>query len=1047
MSHSLDRAVEEIRRRADLVALLTQAGVQFSKGSSGSSHGGKQALCPWHPDRSSPSLHIYPDHCHCFGCGKHADAFDVWALLHGGDFMDAVRGLAREYGVDLPAPTPEGQKEAERQRALAAALEAIVAQAEQHLWGSDIGKDALAYLRDRGLQDDIIHKARLGYWPAPDASKALTKFDPMLFKDCGFRREGKHGDYDSFSRCLIFPVFHRGRIASITGRRIEEKAHVKLHGVPCPPLFGLQLVAGSGQARSRIIVEGETDTLTLQQAGFPAVGLLGASANTDEAARTLSSFAQVIVMLDADGAGNKAILPLCTALGTSGYVALPKYPEGSGCKDPNDLLQHLLKTLPPDQAAEQLKAFFTPLLESPVPYIEWLLDDIAKSDEMARGKRVASEIVPYMAELNDLERASLIDLTAKKFKWLSKADLRRGATKIIEERVARAAKENAEATHQQALSWSEQLQGRLTGPDGPFIGLFYERNGADAGAVLSLWSRKRNEALQCSLASVAKAKAALAPELGDVDSWVMNQIAGVDPRQLGGIFLGALGRTVHALESKGSMTVIGQGLHVLGEDRKVVLVDGQTLLQRKGGRWERIGTPIVDNKYYLAPSHVVHWLPSDWTLDKLSTPLVYTPKQAWEMLVDALRIGWQWREAHDPEMWASMIMALPWISMYTRKPTMHVTAPSSSGKSQFLTGMLAGKAGFFGGFLPTSYYTTDASSSGIVSFLSSSSLTLLIDEMEGSQKQKDRLDEIMQIIRASSTGGAGRLRGTKDLQGRQDRVEVALVTAGIEPFGATDADRNRVLVTELQHVEGHGTPTQILRAWSADKKIDMDEWRRTVVFSVLDRIEEFAEKLDLYSGDLSFPGKGRVDDRWLQNFVPLAALLSMLDLSTDWMALMERIIEDEKMPGALRVYEDRIGSRLFDLIMNARIEMEFGGSKIHTTIADQLSQGNLALDLTGYGIRTRKQEEGLVLSINWTTALSANLFRDTEFQRKSPTALTQIAQDCSAFLDTRLERLSDVRGRVARFVAINPEGLEQQNSRMKPTNAGYGDQESRLPLN
>ena len=37
-----------------------------------------------HQDQD-PSMHLYDDHVHCFGCGLHGDVTDVWAAMRGLD--------------------------------------------------------------------------------------------------------------------------------------------------------------------------------------------------------------------------------------------------------------------------------------------------------------------------------------------------------------------------------------------------------------------------------------------------------------------------------------------------------------------------------------------------------------------------------------------------------------------------------------------------------------------------------------------------------------------------------------------------------------------------------------------------------------------------------------------------------------------------------------------------------------------------------------------------------------------------------------------------
>lgn len=53
-----------------------------------------KACCIWHNEKT-PSLQYYPKNnvVHCFGCGKHADAIDVYRQLHNCSFKEAVQKL------------------------------------------------------------------------------------------------------------------------------------------------------------------------------------------------------------------------------------------------------------------------------------------------------------------------------------------------------------------------------------------------------------------------------------------------------------------------------------------------------------------------------------------------------------------------------------------------------------------------------------------------------------------------------------------------------------------------------------------------------------------------------------------------------------------------------------------------------------------------------------------------------------------------------------------------------------------------------------------
>jgi hypothetical protein len=57
-----------------------------------------KCACPFHGERT-PSMIVYEDHAHCFGCGWHGDVFAWWQETKGVDFVRAVEDLAGLAGV------------------------------------------------------------------------------------------------------------------------------------------------------------------------------------------------------------------------------------------------------------------------------------------------------------------------------------------------------------------------------------------------------------------------------------------------------------------------------------------------------------------------------------------------------------------------------------------------------------------------------------------------------------------------------------------------------------------------------------------------------------------------------------------------------------------------------------------------------------------------------------------------------------------------------------------------------------------------------------
>jgi hypothetical protein len=90
-------AVDEIKERLDIVEVISGV-VPLEK--SGRRFRG---FCPFHDDRNTPSLVVFPaEQCwYCFGaCSTGGDVFDFVMKLKGWDFRTALKELARRSGVE-----------------------------------------------------------------------------------------------------------------------------------------------------------------------------------------------------------------------------------------------------------------------------------------------------------------------------------------------------------------------------------------------------------------------------------------------------------------------------------------------------------------------------------------------------------------------------------------------------------------------------------------------------------------------------------------------------------------------------------------------------------------------------------------------------------------------------------------------------------------------------------------------------------------------------------------------------------------------------------
>ena len=144
--------LDELRARTSLSAVigrttrLTKAGREF------------KACCPFHNEKS-PSFTVNDDKgfYHCFGCGAHGDAIRWLTDQRGLAFMDAVKELAGEAGLELPALDPRAAEIAEKRQGLDEVMVAAQAWFVERL-ASDEGAAARKYLAGRGFAAAVVER-------------------------------------------------------------------------------------------------------------------------------------------------------------------------------------------------------------------------------------------------------------------------------------------------------------------------------------------------------------------------------------------------------------------------------------------------------------------------------------------------------------------------------------------------------------------------------------------------------------------------------------------------------------------------------------------------------------------------------------------------------------------------------------------------------------------------------------------------------------------------------------------------------------------------
>ena len=316
-----------VKEATDLVALIEGYMPLQSRGRL------QLALCPFHPEKS-PSFTVYPDsqHYHCYGCGKSGDVFTFLMDREGLSFREAMETLAERANITLEGVFQAGaggpKRGPDARRVLAEVADFFHrCLLEDGATVKDPGAVAARqYLEQRNLAEGL-ENWQLGYHPMAPAGRPgpLRKFAesrglPMrLLEEAGLLR----GQREPFGGRLLFPIQdERSRVVAFGGRLLPgvEPARAgnfdppKYINSPESPFFNKRRVmfglprAKQVGVRRIVVVEGYTDAIACDVAGFPgAVATLG-TAFTAEHARKIERYATdgVVLLFDGDQAGAKA---------------------------------------------------------------------------------------------------------------------------------------------------------------------------------------------------------------------------------------------------------------------------------------------------------------------------------------------------------------------------------------------------------------------------------------------------------------------------------------------------------------------------------------------------------------------------------------------------------------------------------------------------------------------------------------------------------------------------------------------------------------------
>lgn len=385
------------------------------------------ACCPFHNEKT-PSFYVSPAKgiYKCFGCGKSGTAVGFVMEHESMTYVEALKYLARKYGIEVKEKEDSPEEIAARQRNESLLL--VMDYTEQFFKdslktqeGRSIG---YAYFRSRGLEDATIEKYGLGWSPKSGhalAEAALAKGYKEEFLTatgvCIKRNDGSL--IDKFYDRAMFPIHSvSGRVIAFGGRTLRSDYKTANIGkyVNSPEteiydksrsLYGIYFAKSEISKLDKCyLVEGYLDVLSMHQLGITNVVASSGTSLTVPQIRLIKKFTDnVTIMYDGDAAGIHAALRGIGLILKEGLnVRVVLLPDGD---DPDSYSQkHNL---------EEVQAFLQTNEQDFIEYKTDLLLGQSGNDPLKKAELI-NDIADTIALIPDqIKRAVYVQSAAVKF--------------------------------------------------------------------------------------------------------------------------------------------------------------------------------------------------------------------------------------------------------------------------------------------------------------------------------------------------------------------------------------------------------------------------------------------------------------------------------------------------------------------------------------------------------------------------------------------------------------------------------------------------------
>ncbi|MGB9638295.1 MAG: DNA primase [bacterium] len=381
------------------------------------------AICPFHMD-SNPSLSIDINDglWYCFGCNRGGDIFNFIMEYEDLNFIESAKYLSEYLNIEFNDFIQENQ-ETENKEKITIAKEKInqlyklfSEYYNKVLLKTTVGQKALEYLKNRGINKELIETFLIGYCPK-NIENTLTFINKKklnikdLINISLIIEKGKNKYHEIMSGRITFPIFKSNKVIGISGRAIDNKTEPKyLNTIGLQKnstLYALNITKNYIKSENKaIITEGYFDALSIYKTGFKnVVAIMGTNISSEQLNLLKKYCNRVLLVLDQDKSGIEATLKLLLLFISNNFLV--EITTFKDYKDPNEILIN---------NEEKLKE----IISNPIDSFDFIINIYKSQKTQDKQNFLEKYIIPYISSISIL---LIFEEYLKKLSNVSKIDI------------------------------------------------------------------------------------------------------------------------------------------------------------------------------------------------------------------------------------------------------------------------------------------------------------------------------------------------------------------------------------------------------------------------------------------------------------------------------------------------------------------------------------------------------------------------------------------------------------------------------------------------